>query len=132
MAEILLPWRLLELQTKSDQVVLKPTPLRQTAPHGRLQSPVGCEQLAKLMTRFGKRVAVFAALRIEYPVGRAGARFEGLLPTAALRQHDLSQLRFFFVQDDAGNRYPAMIENSSVSAEDEAFTAISGVVVAGW
>lgn len=84
------------------------------------------------MTRFGKRVAVFATLRIDYPVGRAGARFDGLLPTAALLGHDLSQLRFFVVQDDAGNRYPAMIERSALSAENETLSAVSGVVVAGW
>jgi len=88
--------------------------------------------LAKLMTRFGRRVAVFATLRVEYPVGRAGARFDGLLPTAALRGHDLSQLRFFVVQDDAGNRYPAMVEYTALSAENEALTVVSGVVVAGW
>jgi hypothetical protein len=84
------------------------------------------------MTRFGKRVASFASLRIDYPVGREGARFEGLLPTSALRAHDLTQLRFFFVQDDTGNRYPAMIEHSALSVDNEALTAIFGVVVAGW
>ena len=84
------------------------------------------------MTRFGKRVAVLAMLRIDYPVGRDGALFEALLSTTDLRQHDLTQLRFFVVQDDAGNRYPAMIDRSSVSEDDDALTLIGGVVVAGW
>ena len=88
--------------------------------------------MAKLMTRFGKRVGVLASLQIEYPVGRDGARFRAQLTTAALAPHDTAQLRFFVVQDDAGNRYPAMIEQASPSLEDAALTAISGVVVAGW
>jgi hypothetical protein len=84
------------------------------------------------MTRFGKPVAVLAALRIEYPVGREGARFEALLATADLRQHDLTQLRFFVVQDDVGNRYPAMIDHCLSASDDETLTTIAGVVVAGW
>jgi hypothetical protein len=84
------------------------------------------------MTRFGKRVAILSALRIEYPVGRDGARFEALSATADLRGHDLTQLRFFVIQDDAGNRYPAMIERALPSVADEAVTTIMGVIVAGW
>jgi hypothetical protein len=84
------------------------------------------------MTRFGKRVAVLTALRVEYPVGRDGARFEALLATADLLPHDTTQLRFFVVQDDAGNRYPAMIDRTSPGAGDDSLTTIIGVVVAGW
>ena len=54
------------------------------------------------MTRFGKRVGVLVSLRIEYPVGRDGARFEAMLASDDLRIYDTSQLRFFVVQDDAG------------------------------
>jgi hypothetical protein len=84
------------------------------------------------MTRFGKRISVLSSLRIEYPVGRSGARFEALLPTAALHHCDTSQLRLFVVQDDEGNRYPAMIEQASPQGEVDELTVISGVVVAGW
>lgn len=84
------------------------------------------------MTRFGKRVAVLSALHIDYPVGRDGARFEAVLATADLATHDTTQLRFFVVQDEAGNRYPAMIEHALPRAGDAALTLIVGVVVAGW
>jgi hypothetical protein len=104
----------------------------QTAPDAaRVTSESRCG-VAKLMTRFGKRVGALAALHIEYPVGRDGARFQALLATAALAPHDTAQLRFFVVQDDAGKRYPAMIEHAAPCADDAALTAISGVVVAGW
>lgn len=88
--------------------------------------------LAKLMTRFGKRVAVLTSLHIEYPVGRAGARFEARLASDDLRAHDTSQLRFFVLQDDAGNRYPAMIDRRASVPGNDALTAIGGVVVAGF
>ncbi|MES1173127.1 MAG: hypothetical protein ABUL62_02270 [Myxococcales bacterium] len=84
------------------------------------------------MNRFGKRLAVLLALRIEYPVGRDGARFEALLATTALREHDPKRLRYFVVQDDAGNRYPAMIEHTALLVDDDTLTMIFGVVVAGW
>ncbi len=84
------------------------------------------------MTRFGKRVGVLAWLHIDYPVGRDGARFEAHLAAADLRPHDTSQLRFFVVQDDAGKRYPAMIERTSSVLGNDALTSIAGVVVAGW
>lgn len=97
-----------------------------------LPPPATLAGLAKLMTRFGRRISVLSSLRIEYPVGRGGARFEALLPTAALHPHDTSQLRFFVVQDDAGNRYPAMIEQALPQGEVDELTVIFGVVVAGW
>ena len=84
------------------------------------------------MTRFGKRVGVLSWLRIDYPVGRDGARFEACLAAADLRPHDTSQLRFFVVQDDAGNRYPAMIERTASVLGNDALTSIVGVLVAGW
>ncbi len=84
------------------------------------------------MTRFGKRVGALSALSIEYPVGRDGARFEAVLAAADLAAHDTGQLRFFVVQDDAGNRYPAMIEHARPAPDDAAQTVIVGVVVAGW
>jgi hypothetical protein len=69
-------------------------------------------------------------LSIEYPVGRAGSRFEALLPTRILPTIDLTALRHFVVLDDSGNRYPAVIEHVSPSTDDETeFVAISGVVV---
>jgi hypothetical protein len=88
--------------------------------------------LAKLMSRFGKRIALLEGLQIAYPVGRDGARFEAFLPTAALAAHETSQLRFFVVHDDLGNRYPAMIDHASVLVDNTELTAIRGVVVAGW
>ena len=84
------------------------------------------------MTRFGKRISVLSSLRIDYPVGRGGACFEAVLPSAALHGFDTSALRFFVVQDDAGNRYPAMIKQASPLGEVDELTAIAGVVVAGW
>ena len=84
------------------------------------------------MTRFGKRISVLSSLRIDYPVGRGGARFEALLPSAALHPFDTTQLRFFVVQDDEGNRYPAMIEQVSPQGEVDELSSIVGVVVAGW
>ncbi|MEO6603244.1 MAG: hypothetical protein ABIQ16_25390 [Polyangiaceae bacterium] len=84
------------------------------------------------MTRFGKRVAVLRALHIDHPVGRDGARFQAYVATAELVLHDTTQLRFFVVQDDAGNRYPAMIERTVPGGADDLLTTIIGVVVAGW
>ena len=84
------------------------------------------------MTRFGKRVSVLTELNIAYPVGRDGARFSAQLPSAALAAVDTSQLRFFVIQDDAGHRYPAMIDHAAPLACDPETSGISGVVVAGW
>ena len=88
--------------------------------------------MAKLMTRFGKRVGALKALHIEYPVGRDGARFEAVLASEDLLPHDTTQLRFFVIHDDAGNRYPAMIDRTWPGAGDDSLTTIVGVVVAGW
>ena len=84
------------------------------------------------MTRFGKRIGALSALSIEYPVGRGGARFAAIVASSALQPFDTSQLRFFVVQDDAGNRYPAMLDHVAALADDSETTRISGVVVAGW
>ena len=84
------------------------------------------------MSRFGKRIAVLTSLSVDYPVGRDGARFEAQLPTSALLAHDTRQLRYFVIQDDLGNRYPAMIEETAPVAEQLETTRIRGVVVAGW
>jgi hypothetical protein len=86
--------------------------------------------VARLLNRFGRRLCVLEHLNIEYPVGRAGSKFEALLPTRLLGSVDLMALRHFVVLDDSGNRYPAVIEHVSESNDDEAdFVAIRGVVV---
>jgi len=82
------------------------------------------------LNRFGKRLCVLEHLSIEYPVGRAGSRFEAFLPTHVLPTIDIMAVRHFVVLDDSGNRYPAVIEQVSPPGDDEAeFVAISGVVV---
>ncbi len=86
--------------------------------------------LARLLNRFGQRLCVLEHLQIEYPVGRAGSRFEALLPASLLSSVDLTALRHFVVQDQGGNRYPAVIERVDVAPEEAAeFAAISGTVV---
>jgi hypothetical protein len=71
--------------------------------------------VARLLNRFGKRLCTLEHLSIEYPVGRAV---------------DLMALRHFVVQDDSGNRYPAVIEQVSLAADEEVeLVAIRGVVV---
>ena len=74
------------------------------------------------MTRFGKRVAALTDLRIDYPVGRSATRFQALLATSAIAKYDAARLHFFVVQDDAGNRYPAMIDQVAALPEDSELT----------
>lgn len=88
--------------------------------------------VARLLNRFGRRLCVLEHLNIDYPVGRAGSRFEAFLPTSMVRSVDLMALRFFVILDDSGNRYPAVIEQVALpeeSASDTDFVAIRGVVV---
>jgi hypothetical protein len=87
--------------------------------------------VAELVNRFGRRIAVLIALEIDYPVGRAGTRFRARMASDALEGLDTSRLRFFLVQDESGQRFPAMIDVVARSAEDGRVTAIAGVVVAG-
>jgi hypothetical protein len=88
--------------------------------------------MAKLLNRFGRRLCVLESLRIAYPVGRAGARFEALLPVEALSTIDITALRHFVIQDDSGNRYPAIIEPILLAHDErDSFVAICGMVVAG-
>jgi len=88
--------------------------------------------VARLLNRFGRRLCVLEHLNIDYPVGRAGSRFEAFLPTSVLRSVDIMALRFFVILDDSGNRYPAVIEQVALpedAASDADFVAIRGVVV---
>lgn len=71
---------------------------------------------------------MLSEVTIDYPVGRSGTRFEAVLPSAALANLDASRLRYFVVQDDSGNRYPAVIER--VSPESPELTRIFGALVA--
>lgn len=86
--------------------------------------------MARLLNRFGRRLAELRELRIEHPVGRAGARFAALLWSDTLRGLDISQLRFFVLEDEAGDRYPAMIDQAAPLLDDARVSAISGVLVA--
>ena len=87
-------------------------------------------EVARLLNRFGKRLCVLEHLNIQYPVGRAGSRFEALLPTHIVPSLDLTALRHFVVLDDSGNRYPAVIEHVSTANDEETeFVAIRGMVV---
>lgn len=70
------------------------------------------------------------SLSIAYPVGRSGARFEARLPTAVLRNIDTTRLRFFVVEDDTGERYPAVIDQLVGPAPDSTSSTICGAVVA--
>lgn len=74
---------------------------------------------------------MLSALDIEYPVGRSGARFSALLPTAVVRELDTAKLRYFVVEDDNGHRYPATIDEVAPSQTHHELSAISGAVVAG-
>jgi hypothetical protein len=87
--------------------------------------------VAELLNRFGRRICVLTALEIDYPVGRAGARFRARLASDALEGLDTARLRFFLVQDDSGKRFPAMIEQVARLPEDGRVSSVSGVVVAG-
>jgi hypothetical protein len=86
--------------------------------------------MARLLNRFGRRLAELRELRIEHPVGRAGTRFAALLWSDALRGLDTARLRFFVLEDEAGDRYPAMIDHVSPLVEDARVSAIRGVLVA--
>ena len=73
--------------------------------------------MAKLLNRFGRKLAALTDLKIEYPVGRSGARFEAWLVPGALYNIDTTQLRFFVILDEHGDDYPAMIDRRSSVAE---------------
>jgi hypothetical protein len=88
------------------------------------------EDVAKLLNRFGRRIATLTALSIEYPVGRSGARFEARLEADALYNLDTGQLGFFVMQDDEGDRFAAMIDHVAPSDADPRWSVIRGVLVA--
>lgn len=87
--------------------------------------------MAELLNRFGRRVARLDSLEIDYPVGRAGARFQARLASDALEGLDTTRLRFFLVQDERGQRFPAIIERVVRESEDPRVSYIGGIVVAG-
>lgn len=87
--------------------------------------------MAALLNRFGRRIARLSALEIDYPVGREGARFQAHLASDALEGLDTTRLRFFLVQDEAGQRFPAMIDDVARLPDDGRVSRIRGVVVAG-
>jgi len=86
--------------------------------------------VAKLLNRFGRRLAGLTDLKLEYPVGRGGARFEAWLVAGALYNLDTTQLRFFVILDEQGDAYPAMIDYVAPAQDDCALIQIRGVVVA--
>jgi hypothetical protein len=86
--------------------------------------------VAKLLNRFGRRIAALTDLKIEYPVGRGGARFEAWLVAGALYNLDTTPLRFFVILDEHGDDYPAMIDYVAPSQSDLELILIRGVVVA--
>jgi len=88
------------------------------------------QPMAKLLNRFGRRLAALTDLKIEYPVGREGTRFEARLVAGALYNLDATQLRFFVILDDHGDDYPAMIDYVGPSESDLEQVLIRGVVVA--
>jgi hypothetical protein len=88
-------------------------------------------RMAELLSRFGRRIARFTALEIDYPVGREGTRFRARLASDTLEGLDTSRLRFFWVEDENGQRFPAMIDQVIPLPEDGRVTCIAGVVVAG-
>ena len=87
--------------------------------------------MAELLNRFGRRIARLTALEIVYPVGREGTRFQARLATDTLAGLDTARLRFFVVQDDHGQRFPALIDHVATMPEDGRVSIIVGVVVAG-
>ena len=87
--------------------------------------------MAELLNRFGRRIGLLTALEIDYPVGRAGTRFQARVASDALAGLDTARLRFFVVQDEHGTRFPAMIDRVAPLPEDGRITSIGGVVVAG-
>jgi hypothetical protein len=86
--------------------------------------------VAKLLNRFGRRLATLTDLEIEYPVGRAGARFAAWVVAGALYNLDTTQLGLFVILDDHGHDYPAMIDHVAPSQSDLELILIRGVVVA--
>jgi len=86
--------------------------------------------MAQLLNRFGRRLAALTDLKVEYPVGRGGSRFEAWLVAGALFGLDTARLRFFVILDDQGDDYPAMIEHVTPSQSDLELILIRGVVVA--
>ena len=87
--------------------------------------------MAELLNRFGRRIARLSALEIAYPVGREGTLFRASLASDTLQGLDPMRLRFFVVQDQSGQRYPATIERMERALDDDRISHISGVVVAG-
>jgi hypothetical protein len=86
--------------------------------------------VAELLNRFGRRIARLTGLEIAYPVGREGTRFQARLATDTLEGLDTTRLRFFLVQDESGQRFPAMLERVTPAPEDPRVSIVSGVVVA--
>lgn len=86
--------------------------------------------MAELLDRFGRRIARLTALEIDYPVRRSGTRFRACLPSDTLEGLDTTRLRFFWVEDEGGQRFPALIEQVSRTPQDSRVTCISGVIVA--
>lgn len=87
--------------------------------------------MAELLNRFGRRIARLTALEIDYPVGRAGTRFRARLASDTLEGLDTTRVRFFWVEDENGQRFPAMIDQVSRLPDGSGVTCIAGVVVAG-
>jgi len=86
--------------------------------------------VAELLNRFGRRIARLSTLEIDYPVGREGSRFRARLASDTLEGLDTTRLRYFCVQDEAGQRFPAMIDQVTRLPEDSRVSCIGGVVVA--
>jgi hypothetical protein len=87
--------------------------------------------VAELLNRFGRRIARLSALEIAYPVGREGTLFRATLASDTLEGLDPMMLRYFVVQDQSGQRYPATIERVERATDDGRVSYIRGVVVAG-
>jgi hypothetical protein len=87
--------------------------------------------VAELLNRFGRRIARLSTLEIDYPVGREGTRFRARLASDTLEGLDTARLRYFWVQDENGQRFPAMIDQVTRLPEDGRVSCIGGVVVAG-
>jgi len=86
--------------------------------------------MAELLNRFGRRLARLSGLEIDYPVGRAGTGFRAQLASDTVEGLDTARLRYFLVEDDQGQRFPATITRVCRTAEDGRLSCITGVVVA--
>ena len=86
--------------------------------------------MTELLNRFGRRIARLSELDIDYPVGRAGTRFRARLASDALEGLDTTRVRFFVVEDEHGQRFPAIIDEVNRLPEDGRIACIAGVVVA--